>query len=384
MKIGIFTDAYYPIISGVATSISTLYKELTKLGHDVTIVTFDFEGYKEEEYIIRIPGLSLPMKGLKSHKAGFANKKRLSYLAHLDLDLVHLHTEFTIGRLGRKYAIKHNLPIVNTYHTMYEDYVHFVAPVFKGLLRYIAKKYSRSFAYSANEVIFPTVKVKRKFDEYHYQGSSNIIPSGIYLDRFKKINFESSDVLELRRSLGIKDDDFVFLFIGRLSREKSIDNLIHEFEKVHSEKPNTKLLMVGGGPDLDMFKKQIRDLKMDDHILFTGMIPYGGIAIYYQLGDLFVNFSTTETQGLTYIEALASGVPLLVKYDDNLEDVIVDGYNGFSFTNDEEFKQLFFDVHKNNVLFNEITRNTTKSIEKFSAQTYGKKVHDIYTKLYKE
>ena len=384
MKVGIFTDAYYPIISGVATSISTLQKELIKLGYEVYIITFDFEGYEEEDHVIRIPGKTLPMKGLKNHKIGKANKKMMKHINHLHLDIVHLHTEFTIGRLGRKYAKKYKLPIVHTYHTMYEDYVHFVTPVFKGLLRYISKKYSRSFADSADEVIFPTVKVKRKFDEYHYAGTSNIIPSGIYLDRFRKINFTNQEIIDLRRSIGIKDDDFVFLFIGRLSREKSIDNLIHEFEKVHKELPNTKLLLVGGGPDLDMFKRQIRELQLDDHIFFTGMIPYGHIAKYYQLGDLFVNFSTTETQGLTYIEALASGVPLLVKYDDNLEDVIVDGYNGFSFTNDNEFKELYFNMMRNKVLFDEITRNATKSIEKFSAQNYGKKVHEVYQKLNKE
>ena len=110
------------------------------------------------------------------------------------------------------------------------------------------------------------------------------------------------------------------------------------------------------------FLKNIQNLNIEDKVIFTGMVSPKVVALYYQAGDIFVNFSTTETQGLTYIEALASGVPLLVKYDDNLEDVIINGQNGYSFTDDNEFIPLFNKMTSNRLVFDELTNNTTKTI----------------------
>ncbi len=385
MRIGLFSDAYYPIISGVTISVATLSKELTKLGHDVIIITNGHDLATYSENIIRFEGTRLPMKGLREFRIGKVTKGKVNKIGSLNLDIIHCHTEFTMGRLGRKAAKRFNIPVVHTYHTMYEDYIHFITKVFKSPLVILSKWYSKSFADSADEVIFPTMKVKKAFDGYGYEKASHIIPTGIYLEKFRKTNYKEEYFNDFRKKLGINENDFVLLFLGRMSREKSVDALLKEFKKVAIDRDNVKLLLVGGGPDLNYFKDLANELGVGDKLICTGMVPPFEVGSYYQVSDLFVNFSITETQGLTYIEALASGVPLLVKYDDNLEGVIMPGVNGYSFTDDLDFMPLFNKIYNNEKLFTEITKNSSQAcIERFSAKNYALSVLEVYKNLLKK
>ena len=381
MRIGLFTDAYFPIISGVSVSLKTLQVELTKLGHEVFIITNIHPLSQPEENVVRIPGRIMPMNGSDDYVISKITRKKVRLIGELNLNLVHCHTEFTMGRLGRRVARKYNIPMVHTYHTMYEDYCHFISKLFLKPLILAAKIYSKSFANSADKVIFPTVKVKRKFDEYGYKKGSHIVPTGIYLDKFRKINYTQKELKDIKLDLGIKDDDFVLLFLGRISKEKSIEELIYEFAKLLKKDPTLKLLIVGGGPDAEFFKEICETIGIRANVIFTGMVPTNKVGLYYQISDLFVNFSVTETQGLTYIEALASGVPLLVKYDFNLEGVIKDNFNGLSFSENNEFEQKYYDLVSNKVKFTEISSNASKAIEHFSAENYAKTVLDIYNSL---
>lgn len=385
MRIGLFSDAYYPTISGVTISVATLSKELTKLGHDVIIITNGHDLATFSENIVRFEGKRLPMKGLQEFRIGRVSNKKINIIGDLNLDIIHCHTEFTMGRLGRKAAKRFNIPVVHTYHTMYEDYIHFITKVFRSPLVIISKWYSKSFADSADEVIFPTIKVKKAFDGYGYVKASHIIPTGIYLEKFRKSNFKQEYFDNMRDMLGIEKDDFVLLFLGRMSREKSVCSLLKEFKKIAKGRDKVKLLLVGGGPDLNFFKNSAIELGIGDKVICTGMVPPFEVGFYYQIADLFVNFSITETQGLTYIEALASGVPLLVKYDDNLEGVIDPGVNGYSFTDDLDFSPLFNKIYNHKDLLEKLTKNSSEaSIEKFSAENYALNVLKIYNKLLKK
>jgi len=382
MRIGMFSDAYYPIISGVTISIDTLSKELIKLGHDVIIICNGHELATYSENVVRFEGKRFPMKGMRDFRFGKVTNKKIEEIGKLNLDIIHCHTEFSMGRLGRKAAKRFNIPVVHTYHTMYEDYIHFITKVFKSPLIFLSKMYSKSFADSADEVIFPTNKVKKAFDGYGYTKASHVIPSGIYLDRFRRSNYKSEYINDLRKSCSIEEDDFVLLFLGRMSREKSVEVLIKKFKKISETNKKVKLLLVGGGPDLNHFKDLAVELGISHLVKCTGMVPPADVSLYYLISELFVNFSITETQGLTYIEALASGVPLLVKYDDNLEGVIDNGVNGYSFTDDLDFVPLFNKLYNNKELFNEITNNSNNAcIDKFSAENYALNVLGIYNSL---
>lgn len=381
MRIGLFTDAYFPIIGGVSVSIRTLRNELEKLGHVVYIITNDHERSQEENNVIRIKGHKLPMKVMDEFRIGTIKKSDVRRIGSLDLDIVHCHTEFKMGLLGRRVARRYNLPLIHTYHTMYEDYIHFITKMFLRPLRFLSKKYSKYFANKADKVIFPTVKVQRTFVEYGYKKQSSIIPTGIYLDKFNKKNYPQNEVIKLKEKLGIRHDEFVMLFLGRISREKAIESLIREFAKIKNEK--VKLLIVGGGPDLDFFNEVVEEVGKKDKVIFTGMVNPKEIGIYYQVADLFTNFSMSETQGLTYYEALASCVPLLVKYDDNLENVILHGTNGYSFTNDDEFVALAEEIIMNKKIHDHFVMNSCSSVEKYSARNYALNILEIYNNLHK-
>ncbi len=380
MRIGLFTDAYYPIISGVTISVHTLKTELEKLGHEVLVFTHTHPNAKENPLVIRFKGQKLPMKGMEDFQVSKVTSKRIVRVLSYNLDIIHCHTEFTIGRLGRKAAKKGRIPVVHTYHTMYEDYIHFITKTFLKPLRLVSKVYSRSFANSADEVIFPTIKVKNTFDRYGFKKHSHIIPTGIYLERFCHINYTDKELQELRLSLGIEPNDFVLLFLGRISLEKSIDRLVEHFAKLEDTK-TIKLLLVGDGPNLEDAKKLANQLGVMNRVISTGMVKPCEVGKYYKISDLFVNFSITETQGLTYIEALASGVPVLAKYDENLEGVIINNLNGLTFRTDDEFVDSFRLLTSNRVRFQEIKNNTTKNMERFSAFTYAKNVEEIYYSL---
>ncbi len=381
MRIGLFTDAYFPIIGGVSVSIRTLRDELEKLGHTVFIITNDHEKSVEENNVIRVIGRKLPMKVMDEFRVGSNKRKDINRIGSLNLDIVHCHTEFKMGILGRRVAKRYNLPLVHTYHTMYEDYIHFITKMFAKPLRFLSKKYSKHFANRADKVIFPTIKVQRTFLDYGYKKESVIVPTGIYLNRFDKQNYPQNEVIMLKEKLGIRHDEFVLLFLGRISREKSIETLIREVAKIKMDK--VKLLIVGGGPDSDFFKKVAEEEGISDKVIFTGMINPREVGLYYQVADLFTNFSMSETQGLTYYEALASCVPLLVKYDDNLEEVINQGENGYSFIDDDEFVGLAEKIITDKEVYTHIMSKSCESVEKFSARNYALSVEEIYNNLLK-
>lgn len=383
MRIGLFTDTYHPIISGVTISLKILKVELEKRGHEVFVFTYEHPMQKEDSTVIRFKGHKLPIKRMHEYRVSKVTSKLVNVVLTYNLDLIHCHTEFTMGRLGRRASIKGNIPIVHTYHTMYEDYCHHISKTFVVPLRFISKKYSKRFANSVDQVIFPTIKVKRTFEQYGFNKNCEIIPTGIYLDKFRRINFNDVDIAKLKKSLGYSEDDFIWLFIGRLSKEKNIADLIKEFSKLNLPKSN-KLLIVGDGPDRPIFESLAKKLNIADRIHFTGMIDPLDVPMFYQISDLFINFSDTETQGLTFIEALASGLPVLAKYDDNLEGVIIDNFNGLTFNENQDFKKAYYDLVVNKVKFNEITNNASKAIEKFSAQAFAIHIEDVYNRLIKK
>jgi len=384
MKIGLFTEAYFPIISGVSISVRTLKNELIGLGHEVVVVTLHHPNALPEEGVYRFKGKTLPMKGMGEFSVARVSRSKVQTMVDMKFDIVHCHTEFSMGRLGRKVGKVCHIPTIHTYHTMYDDYLHFISKALIVPLKFVSKYYFRSFANSSDEVIFPTMKVKETFDQYGYHKPYHIIPTGIYIDRLRKINYKKKEINRLRDTLGILEDETVLLFLGRISLEKNIEELINQYAKLAKRHEKTKLVIVGGGPDAEKFKKQATKLGLDKLVVFTGMIPPKEVGYYYQIADMFVNFSTTETQGLTYIEALASGLPLLVKWDSNLEGVLENHINGITFHEDNEFVKAYEELTSNQVKFQKITNNTTKSIDKYSAQNYAKNIEEVYKGVIKK
>ena len=380
MRIGLFTDTYAPQINGVATSILMLERALRKLGHEVYVVTVnnDILSYDfGKENIIRIPGVPT---GIYDYRlGGIYPLKAINKIRKWNLDIIHSHTEFSIGTFARIMAKQLDIPIVHTYHTMYEDYVHYITKghfdsTSKKIVEYFTKFYCDK---TVTELIVPTKKTYDLFKEkYKYERNVHIIPTGIEVERFYKENIDFKKVIVLKEKYNIKDDDFIILFVGRIAKEKSIDFLIDNQIHLLRKNKKCKLLIVGGGPDLDDLKKKSK--KLGDNIIFTGKVPWNDVPYYYHLASCFATASHTETQGLTVIEAMAAGIPVVALDDESFNTVIKENIDGYLFSDKKKYRNSILSLMNDKELCKKMGAQALLSSNEYSAKYYAEKVLDVY------
>ena len=384
MRIGIFTEAYTPYVSGVVTSILMLKKSLEDLGHKVYVVTIHQDKlkyeYDEKEKVLRVPGLETGIyDGFKF--SSIYPIKSTRRIKKWKLDIIHTHTEGTMGTYGRLLGKQFNIPVVHTYHTMYEDYMYLVT---KGHFDKPARKILEYFTVfycdkTVSELIVPTKKTYDLFKlKYGVDREINIIPTGIDTDRFNKKKFDKKEIIELRNKLGIKNDDFVLLLVSRISDgQKNIKFLLDSQKLINKKDKNIKLLVVGDGPDLEYFKKLYKD---NENIIFTGMVPWNKVALYYQLGNIFVTASKTETQGLTVIEGMSASLPVVCIDDDSFKLAVINDYNGIFFKNKKEYINAIMELYENKNKYLMMSKQALMSSKQFSIKFYGQKIIEVYNK----
>jgi 1,2-diacylglycerol 3-alpha-glucosyltransferase len=387
MRIGIFTDTYHPDINGVVTSIKMLEREMKKRGHEVYIFSPSKHEPTENQNLYMLKSIPLFVaKKFKYRVATFYSRPIAKEIKELNLDIVHTHCEFSLALFGKIISRKFGIPFVHTYHTMWEDYMHYVVPI-KGTRNIYPKRFARSFSKNfvrkADCIIAPSKKTE-KYLKYRC-GIKNkpiyIIPTGIDIDPFNPSNFTNEAKNNLKKSIGVNENDKVVLFIGRIGEEKSIDQVLSAMPEVFKTLPDTKFVLVGDGPAKDSLREQAIKLGISDKIIFTGPIPWEKIALYYSIGDVFVNASTTETQGLTFIEAMASGVPVVAKYAHNLAEFIHHNENGLLVRFERDFSKSIVSVLKNPVLANKLRQNGFITSTQNSSKEFGDKLIEVYTQV---
>ena len=384
MRIGLFTDAYPPFINGVATSVLMLKQGLEKMGHKVYVVTVNDESfsYKETEGVLKIP--SIPIGIMNFRQSGIYPLRALKIIKRWNLDVIHTHTEFSIGSFARLISKQFNIPLVHTYHTMYEEYIYYIT---KGYFNHASKKlveYLTLFLCdkTIDELIVPTEKAKDLFKEkYKVKRDVHVIPSGIDTERFHKENVDKLSVIKLKKSLSIGMRDFIILYVGRIAKEKSIDFLIKNFPDVLKRIPKAKMIIVGDGPDLKDLIDMTNDLKLEDKIIFTGRVLWDDIPKYYAMSNIFVTASTSETQGLTVIEAMGASKPVVAIKDESFELVITDKKDGLFFEDEKQYVDLVERLYKEKTFYNEISKEARKTAAEYSPDAYAKNVLKIYEKV---
>ena len=383
MRIGIFTEIYTPYTCGIVTSEVMLKKALEQLGHEVYVVTANLENfhyiYDEKERVLRIPGI--PTGIYETRLTSFYPFRAVNIIKKWDLDIIHSQTEFGIGTFARVMGKQYDIPVVHTYHTMYEDYKDYITKgYFDGastkIVQYITKFYCDK---TIQELIVPTKKTYDLFKKkYKYDRNVHIIPTGIEIERFFKENVDEQKVKELRSKLGFKASDVVIIYLGRIGYEKKIDFLINNHVSVLKKCKNAKLLIVGDGPDLDKFKKLAAKLKIDDSIVFTGRVDWEDTKYYYNLADIFVTASDTETQGLTVVEALASDLPVVALDDEAFRNVVIDGLCGYLFSNKKDYVEKLVELIEDKQLRNRMGNQGRINAEPYSARYFAERVLDVY------
>lgn len=379
MRIGLFTDTYFPQVSGVATSIRTLKTELEKLGHTVFIFTTtdkDVNRY-EDWQIIRIP--SVPFFAFKDRRIAYRGfSTALEIARQYQLDIIHTQTEFSLGLLGVWIAKELRIPVVHTYHTQYEDYVRYIAKgmvIRPSMVKYIV----RGFMSDLDGVICPSEIVYDLLMKYKVKVEKRVIPTGIELAKFERPEITSENIADLREKLGISNQETMLLSLSRVSYEKNIQAVLAALPAVLEENPDVKLVVAGDGPYLSDLKAQAKRLNITDAVIFTGMIAPSETALYYKAADFFISASTSETQGLTYLESLASGTPIIAHGNPYLDNVINDKMFGTLYYEDRDLAGAILEAVIATPDLDE--KSLAAKLYEISAENFGRRVYEFYLDL---
>lgn len=386
MRVGIFTESYPPLVNGVSTSILMLEHALTKLGHEVFIITVsdNKKDYVLENngHILRLPSVNLA--NCYDYKMTSVYPiKAVNMIKKMNLDVIHSNVEFTVGIFARVVSEQLSIPLVHTYHTNWEDYTHYITKnkkilddICKKLLKYLVVFFEDK---TVTELIVPSNKIYNLFkDKYKFTKNIHIIQTGIETSKFYKENFNLKDINSLKKKLGIKKKDFVVMTVSRLAKEKSVDRIINNHKELVKKYSNMKLLIVGDGPDIDKLKDEAKSLGVSDSVIFTGKVPLNDIPIYYQLGNVFVTASKSETQGLTVVEAISSSLPIVAVKDDSFVNSVIEDFNGFVFTDDEKYINSISKLYEDKDLYNRLSNQSRLLSEDFSSEYFALKVLKVY------
>ncbi len=378
MKILITTDLYTTNTNGVVTSVQNLFDELTAKGHDVQILTISDTLHSHREGpVTYIRSVSLEKVYPNVRMPVSYRHQLIQDIIDWKPDVVHSQCEFFSYQFAQRISKITGAPIVHTYHTLYEQYVTSYLIPSKRFSGAMVKFLSRQRLKNASTVIAPTQKVENTLQGYGMETPIEVIPSGISLEQHRK-RMDPRIRLEKRRALGIRDEDLVLLNLGRLGGEKNLGELIRLFTEARKENENLKFLIVGDGPAREELQELAVELGVREHVIFTGMVSPTEVQDYYQLGDVFVSASTSETQGLTYIEAAANGLPLLCRQDDCLADVLQEGENGYDYTSAEEFLRAIDTMLDDPEWRASAARRSEQIAASFDKKAFAEAVENIY------
>jgi len=374
MRVGLFTDAYLPEISGVTTVVNRLKKELERLGH----VTYIYApGYGKQEVdspgVFRFP--SQPFMFHKASRVAFPYSRGATH-SFERLDIVHSHAPFSMGLLALGVATRYRIPHVHTYHTYLSEYRHYL-PVGLRPPKKAAERASAAFCNHCTAVTAPSTPIKEELIRYGVHRPIHVLPFGVDLSPFQR-----PAAWRPRCSLGIPQDAPLLLHVGRLAREKNLPFLIRVFADIHAADPRVTLVVAGDGPLRGQLERQAEELGLSHCIIFTGFIDHPQLIDLYKEADLFLFSSKTETQGLVLLEAMAGATPVVAIGRLGVLDVVKDGKNGLLAPEDEgEYKRLALDLLGDHHLYERLRQGAIATARQSSAQKATQGLLDIFKGL---
>jgi 1,2-diacylglycerol 3-alpha-glucosyltransferase len=334
MRILMISDVYFPRINGVSTSIQTFRRGLHAAGHETVLIAPDYPGRtaSDDESIIRIASRYLPRDPEDRIMKLSALRALRPRLAERGFDLVHIQTPFIAHYHGVSLARALGVPVIETYHTYFEEYLHHYVPLLpRALMRLAARRFTVSQCSALDALVVPSRAMQQALQDYGVTCPMHIIPTGMEMERFA-----GGDGARFRARLGIGASQPTLVHVGRIAHEKNIDFLLRMFAHVVRSRPQAVLIVAGEGPALAHCRAYVDALGLSAQVRFVGYLARDGELLdCYRAGDLFVFSSRTETQGLVLLEAMALGVPVVSTAYMGTADIVNPGRGALAAPDDE-------------------------------------------------
>ncbi|MGC8764418.1 MAG: glycosyltransferase [Brevinematia bacterium] len=384
MKVVVGTDTYWPRVNGVTVSVQTLKRELEKLGHECYVFAPAYTDTREvEKNIIRVPALGVATISKEDRLTNpFAQKMVFKKLDEIKPDIIHVQTEFTMGLMIKKYALKHKIPLIITCHTFWEEYIHHYIPYFpekleKSLVIYLTKRFFRN----ARFIIVPTTRMEEKLKTYDVKAQTVVVPTGIAPEDFagvsKEEERERSFLFEKYPIKGKK----ILLYVGRVGHEKNISFLLKSMQKLKEKYSNFVLIIVGDGPARAEFEKMAAELNIRENVIFTGYMDRTIIKRVYALADVFTFASKTETQGLVTVEAMICRTPVVAIGEMGTKDVMQGDNGGFMVKDDlDEFTERVYQLLTDEKLYQKKSKEAYEYAMNWTTDKQILKIVEVYNK----
>lgn len=375
LRVAIFSDSALPILNGVSVSIDALIHELRNQGHSVHLFTARYPHYKDPDpNTYRFRAIETPIaKGYPiSHPPFYRGLHR--FRRHT-FDILHTHTPFILGMVGLRWAESHEIPIVSTYHTLYDRYSHYIPILPRRYVRFRIAKHTNYYYNRVAHVITPSEASKKWLARHSVETPIAVIPTGI--PRGALLNRSES-----RHQLGMSPDQRILLYVGRLAKEKNLGVLLEMASLVMANDPKVRLWMVGDGPYRDECTAIIRRLGIGDRVRLAGFVQRTEVDRYYAAADLFVFSSISETQGLVIQEAMMRGLPAVVVGGGGASVAVEDGVSGFVVRNDAvAFAERVLALLGNDSLYAHLSDGATRSVRQLSVPVMTQQVVAVYRQV---
>ena len=323
MNILFISDVFFPRVNGVSTSINTFATELRALGHQVTLIAPSYtDEDKQEEWIVRVP----------SHKIYFDPEDRLMNFGKLKallpwirdkhFDVIHIHTPFTAHYVGIHFGKKLDIPVVETYHTFFEDYLHHYLPFIPQFIsRKLARTISRRQCNAVDGIVSPSKPMLDVLKQYGIKTPAEVVATGLDDSSFANVDGE-----HFRLSHDIPLTQPMLLFVGRVAHEKNIGFLLEMHVKLIKKHPDALLVITGEGPAEESIKHSIEKLGISNKVRMIGYLDRSHELIAcYKAADIFVFASKSETQGLVLLEAMAQGTAVVAIAELGTKSILIEG-----------------------------------------------------------
>lgn len=385
MNIVIFTDTYYPETNGIAVTTKTLVDLLKANGNQVLVVTsvIDNKIPSNENNIYYI---SFPKKKRSLFTTiSVYNNSIFRHVKAFKPDIIHNQTNGQIGQLGRYTADKLKVPFIYTYHSHYEEYAPYVgSSIVNRMVRARERKYLQRMMNISTEFIAPSVKIKNYLRKKGVDKYINVLTTGIDADKWSIDETAKKDIKYLRKKYEIPEENKVLMYVGALSEEKNLDLLINSFKKYFDgeHKYEVTLLIAGEGNQQEPLSNLIKNLGIEDKVIFVGKVNHDKMKSYFALADVFVTASTSETQSISTMEAMAASTLVLVRDDETLVGLIDRDKNGFIFNDDTDFAielNRIFSMSEDEM--EKVRKAALKTIKtSFNLESYYERVMEVYNR----